>query len=40
MLRTVTGSVIYDNLDWGVVFLDESGEVLQAVNLSGNLNIE
>ena len=37
---TVTGRVIYDNLDWGVVFLDESGEMLQADNLSGNLNIE
>ena len=37
---TVTGRVIYDSLDWGVVFLNEGGEVLQAVNLSGNLSVE
>lgn len=30
---TVTGSVIGEELDWGVVFLDENGEVLDILDL-------
>ena len=30
---TVTGSIIGEELDWGVVFLDENGEVLDILDL-------